>query len=59
MSVGYDGLYIDAGISVVGVGFILGWENKEKKFRFKLDLPGAPGIDISINFGQIIKDIFG
>ena len=58
-NIGYDGRYIDASVSLVGVGFILGWENKEKKFRFKLDLPGAPGIDISINFGQIIKDIFG
>ncbi|MBQ8324468.1 MAG: RHS repeat-associated core domain-containing protein [Clostridia bacterium] len=57
LSVGYDGRYIDAGISVVGVGFILGWEGK--KFRFKLDPPGWFGVDISIDFGQIIKDIFG
>ena len=52
LSVGYDGRYIDAGISVVGVGFILGWE--DKKFRFKIDLPGWFGFDISIDFGQII-----
>ena len=57
LSVGYDGRYIDAGISVVGVGFILGWE--DKKFRFKIDPPGWFGFDISIDFGQIIKDIFG
>ncbi|MCI5745559.1 MAG: RHS repeat-associated core domain-containing protein, partial [Erysipelotrichaceae bacterium] len=57
LSVGYDGRYIDVGISVVGVGFILGWE--DKKFRFKIDPPGWFGFDISIDFGQIIKDIFG
>ena len=57
LSVGYDGRYIGAGISVVGVGFILGWE--DKKFRFKIDPPGWFGFDISIDFGQIIKDIFG
>ena len=57
LSVGYDGRYIDAGISAVGVGFILGWE--DKKFRFKIDPPGWFGFDISIDFGQIIKDIFG
>lgn len=57
LSVGYDGRYIDAEISVVGVGFILGWE--DKKFRFKIDPPGWFGFDISIDFGQIIKDIFG
>lgn len=54
LSVGYDGRYIDVGISVVGVGFILGWE--DKKFRFKIDPPGWFGFDISIDFGQIIKD---
>ena len=55
LSAGYDGRYIDAGVSVVGVGFILGWE--DKKFRFKFDPPGWFGVDISIDFGQIIKDI--
>ena len=50
-------IYIDADISVVGVGFILGWE--DKNFRFKIDPPGWFGFDISIDFGQIIKDIFG
>ena len=48
---------IDASISVVGVGFILGWE--DKKFRFKIDPLGWFGFDISIDFGQIFKDIFG
>ena len=57
LSVGYDGRYIDAGISIVGVGFILGW--KDNKFRLKIDPPGWFGFDISIDFGQIIKDIFG
>ena len=41
---------------VVGVGFILGWE--DGKFKFKFDPPGWLGFDISIDFGQIIKDIF-
>ena len=54
---GYDGRYIGAGISFVGMGFIFGIENK--KLKIKLDLPGTPGIEISIDFGQIIKDIFG
>ena len=56
-SVGYDGRYVDAGISLVGIGFIFGLENK--KLRIKLDPPGTPGIDISIDIGQIIKDVFG
>ncbi len=56
-NLGYDGKYIDASVSIVGVGIILGWENNT--FRAKLDLPGLPGVDISINFGAIIKDIFG
>ena len=56
-NVGYDGRYIDVGISFVGMGFIFGIENK--KLKIKLDLPGTPGIEISIDFGQIIKDIFG
>ena len=56
-NVGYDGSYIDAGVSFVGVGFIFGIENK--KLKIKIDLPGAPGIEISIDLGQIIKDIFG
>ena len=57
LTVGYDGRYIDAGISVIGVGFIIGWENK--KFRCKFDPPGWLGFDISIDFGQILKDLFG
>lgn len=57
LSVGYDGRYIDAGISFIGMGFIFGIENK--KLKIKLDPPGTPGIEISIDFGQIIKDIFG
>ena len=55
-NVGYDGRYIDAGISFVGMGIIFGFENK--KLKIKLDPPGTPGIEISIDFGQIIKDIF-
>ena len=57
LSVGYEGRYIDAGISVVGVGFILGFENN--KFRFKIDPPGFFGFEIAIDFGQIFKDVFG
>ena len=57
LSAGYDGRYIDAGISVIGVGCIIGWE--DKKLRFKVDPPGWFGFDFSIDFGQIIKDIFG
>lgn len=57
LSIGYDGRYIDAGISVAGVGFIIGWE--DEKFRFKIDPPGWFGFDIAIDFGQILKDIFG
>ncbi|MBR2956151.1 MAG: RHS repeat-associated core domain-containing protein [Clostridia bacterium] len=57
LSFGYDGRYVDASVSVVGVGFILSWEGG--KFRFKFDPPGWFGFDISIDFGQIIEDIFG
>lgn len=57
LSIGYDGIYIDAGVSVVGVGVILGWEGT--KFRFKIDPPGWFGFELSIDFGQILKDIFG
>lgn len=55
--VGYDGRYIDIAISFVGIGCIFGVENK--KIKFKLDFAGPPGIEISIDFGQIIKDLFG
>ena len=51
-NVGYDGRYIDVGISFVGMGFIFGIENK--KLKIKLDPPLIPGIEISIDFGQII-----
>ena len=57
LSIGYDGRYIDAGISAAGVGFILGWE--DGRIRIKIDPPGWFGLDISIDFGQILKDIFG
>ena len=57
LSAGYDGRYIDAGISFVGVGFVFGFENK--KFRFKIDPPGFFGFEIAIDFGQILKDLFG
>jgi hypothetical protein len=57
LSAGYDGRYIDAGISVVGVGFVVGFENK--KFRIKVDPPGFFGFEIAIDFGQVIKDLFG
>ena len=57
LSVGYDGRYIDAGISVVGVGLIVGLKNK--KLRIKCDPPGCFGFDVSIDIGQIIKDVFG
>ena len=30
LSVGYDGRYIDTSISLVGVGLILGWEEKNQ-----------------------------
>ncbi len=57
LSAGYDGRYIDAGVSFVGVGFILGFKNK--KFIIKVDPPGFIGFEIAIDFGQIFKDIFG
>ena len=57
VSFGYDGRYIDSSISLVGVGCILGLENK--KIRFKIDPTGWFGVDISIDCGQILKDIFG
>ena len=57
LSNGYDGRYIDAEISFVGVGFIFGIENK--KLRIKFDLPLVPGFEIAIDFGQMIKDFFG
>ena len=55
--IGYDGKYFDASVSVAGVGFILAWENGS--FRAKFDPPGWFGVDISVNFGQILEDLFG
>ena len=57
LSVGFDGKYIDAGISVIGVGFICGWVGE--KFIFKIDPPGWFGFEIAIDFGDIRKDLFG
>ena len=57
LTVGYDGKYIDAGVSVIGVGFIIGWENGI--FVCKLDPPGWLGFEISINLVQILQDLFG
>ena len=56
-TVGYDGKYVDASVSLIGVGFIIGLENG--KLRIKLDPPGWFGFDISIDFGKIIQDLFG
>ena len=58
-NVGYDGRYIDASVPLVGVGFVLAWDKKTMKFRIKIDPLGSPGIDISIDIGQILKDVFG
>lgn len=58
-NVGYDGRYIDASVPLVGVGFVLAWDKKAMKFRIKIDPLGSPGIDISIDIGQILKDVFG
>ena len=55
--VGYDGKYVDASVSLIGVGFIIGLENG--KLRIKLDPPGWFGFEISIDFGKIIQDLFG
>ena len=57
LEIGYKGKYIDVSTQFGGAGFICGWENK--KFRFRFDPLGAPGIEISIDFWKIIKDIFG
>ena len=56
-TVGYDGKYIDLGYSPAGIGFIYGWE--DGKFRFKIDFPGTPGLEISIDFAKLISDLFG
>ena len=56
LSVGYQGLYVDASIAVVGVGVIFGWLDGE--IRFKYDPPGWFGFDVSINIREIISDIF-
>ena len=56
-SMGYKGKYIYVSVTIGDVGFVCGWDNG--KFRFRIDPPGTPGIDISINFWKIIKDIFG
>ena len=55
--VGYDGKYVDASVSLVGVGFIFGIDNG--KLKIKLDPPGWFGFEISIDFGKIIQDLFG
>ena len=56
-TIGYDGKYVDASVSLIGVGFIIGLENG--KLRIKLDPPGWFGFEISIDFGKIIQDLFG
>ena len=53
----YDGKYIDASVSFVGAGFGIGWE--KGVFKIKADLVGFPGLEISINFRQILEDLFG
>ena len=55
--VGYDGKYVDASVSLAGVGFIFGIDNG--KLKIKLDPPGWFGFEISIDFGKIIQDLFG
>ena len=44
-------------VSLVGVGFIFGIDNG--KLKIKLDPPGWFGLEISIDFGKIIQDLFG
>lgn len=56
LSAGYDGKYLDAGVSLVGVGFIVGMENW--KFSAKVDPPGFFGFEISIDFGKLYTDLF-
>ena len=55
-TIGFDGKYIDAAITVGGTGLIIGLE--DFKLRLMVDPPGTIGFDISIDLKKIYKDFF-
>ena len=57
LSVGYDGKYIDASVDFVGWGYFLYFDNGE--LQVKADPLLIPGFAVSIDFGLIVKDMFG
>ena len=55
LNVGYDGRYFDIGLSTLGAGIGLGWQDGE--LVGKLDPIGYFGVDVSISLGTLIKDL--
>ena len=55
LNIGYDGRYFDIGLSTVGAGLGLGWQDGE--LVGKLDPIGYWGVDFSISLGTLIKDL--
>lgn len=52
----YDGRYIDIGTSGIGAGLGLGWKAGELVAAY--DPVGYWGLDVSIDFAQMAKDLF-
>ncbi|MGM9632394.1 MAG: RHS repeat-associated core domain-containing protein [Eubacteriales bacterium] len=52
---GYDGRYLDIGVSGIGAGLGLGWQ--DGKLIAKYDSVGYWGVDASVDFGLMIKDL--
>lgn len=55
LNIGYDGAYFDTGLSTVGAGLGLGWQDGDLVAKF--DPIGFFGIDASVHFGKLIKDL--
>lgn len=57
LSVGYDGKYIDASVDFFGWGYFFYFD--KGKSHVKIDPILTLEFTVSIDFGQIINDIFG
>ena len=55
-TIGFNGKYIDAAITVGGTGLIIGLE--DFKLRLLVDPPGTIGFDMSIDLKKIYNDFF-
>ncbi len=56
VNLGYDGRYIDIGVSGAGAGLGLGWQDGELVAKY--DPVGYWGVDASIDLAQMVKDLF-